>query len=187
MKYLVVGLGNIGVEYSNTRHNIGFTILDAITIASNIVFKDKRYAFRAEYKFKSRIFILIKPSTYVNLSGKAVNYWLQKEKIPIENLLIILDDLSLPFGLLRLKQKGGDAGHNGLKSINQILGHQNYARLRFGIGNNYNKGTQSDYVLSQWSEEEENKIGEYINIAIDIVKNFGTIGIERTMNQYNKY
>ncbi|MCK4664363.1 MAG: aminoacyl-tRNA hydrolase [Bacteroidales bacterium] len=187
MKYLVVGLGNIGVEYSNTRHNIGFKILDAIAIASNIAFKDKRHAFRAEYKFKSRTFILIKPSTYVNLSGKAVNYWLQKEKIPIENLLIILDDLSLPFGLLRLKQKGGDAGHNGLKSINQILGHQNYSRLRFGIGNNYNRGTQSDYVLNQWSEEEENRIGEYINIAIDIIKNFGTIGIERTMNQYNKY
>ncbi|HKJ41375.1 MAG TPA: aminoacyl-tRNA hydrolase, partial [Sunxiuqinia sp.] len=131
MKYLITGLGNPGDEYANTRHNIGFKILDALADASNIVFKDKRYGFVAEYKFKARTFILLKPTTYMNLSGKAINYWLQKEKIPFENLLVLTDDLALPFGTLRLRAKGGDAGHNGLKSIQQVTGRSDYARLRF--------------------------------------------------------
>ncbi len=185
MKYLVVGLGNIGAEYINTRHNIGFTILDALADASNIVFTSKRYAYTANYKFKGRNIVLIKPTTYVNLSGKAVNYWLQKEKIPIDKLLVVVDDLALPFGTLRLKEKGGDAGHNGLKDINASLGTQNYARLRFGIGSNFNVGHQVDYVLGNWNKEELSAIPERIDKAIDIIKGFASIGVKRTMNQYN--
>jgi PTH1 family peptidyl-tRNA hydrolase len=185
MKYLVVGLGNIGDEYRNTRHNIGFKVLDALAEASNIVFEDKRYGAVVNYKFKGRTFVLLKPNTYVNLSGKAVNYWLQKEKIPVENLLIIVDDLALPFGTLRLRGKGSDAGHNGLKNINAVLGHQNYARLRFGIGNDFGRGQQIDYVLGKWSDEENDQMSELQDRCINIVKGFGTIGLARTMNQYN--
>lgn len=156
MKYLVVGLGNIGDEYINTRHNVGFKILDALAGASNIVFDvNKRYGAIAEFKFKGRVFILLKPATYVNLSGNAVRYWMQKEKITLEKVLIIVDDIALPFGSLRVREKGGDAGHNGLKNINDILGTNNYARVRFGIGNEFNQGQQIDYVLGQWNEEEE--------------------------------
>ena len=133
MKYLIAGLGNIGPEYKNTRHNIGFQILDALAEASNISFNDKRYGFVAEYKFKARTFILLKPTTYMNLSGRAVNYWLQKEKIDYKNLLVIVDDIALPFGTLRVRAKGGAGGHNGLENINQVLGRNDYARLRFGI------------------------------------------------------
>ena len=185
MKYLVVGLGNIGDKYLNTRHNIGFSVLDALAKASNLSFKDKRYAFICEYKYKGRIFILIKPTTFVNLSGKAVNYWLKKKKIPVENLLIIVDDVSLPFGTLRLRAKGSSAGHNGLDNISQILGHQNYARLRFGIGNEFLKGTQVNYVLSTWTEDEQKLLPENIDRAVEIIKSFGTIGIQRTMNLFN--
>ena len=185
MKYLVVGLGNIGDEYRNTRHNIGFKVLDALAEASNIVFEDKRYGAVVNYKFKGRTFVLLKPNTYVNLSGRAVNYWLQKEKIPVENLLVIVDDLALPFGTLRLRAKGSDAGHNGLKNINAVLGHQNYARLRFGIGNDFGQGQQVDYVLGRWSEEENELLPELQDKCINIVKGFGTIGLVRTMNQYN--
>ncbi len=185
MKYLVAGLGNIGPEYSNTRHNIGFRILDHFAKLSGSVFDDKRYAFKTELKFKARLFILIKPTTYVNLSGKAVNYWLKKEKIPDERLLVIVDDLALPFGTLRLKKRGGDAGHNGLKNIDQILGHNNYARLRFGIGSEDQINNQVDYVLGEWTEEEEVVLPKRIEKCVEIIKSYGTIGIDRTMNLYN--
>lgn len=186
MKYLVVGLGNIGEEYKNTRHNVGFIILDALARASNIVFDvNKRYGAVVEYKFKGRTYILLKPSTYMNLSGNAVRYWMQKEKIPLENLLILVDDIALPFGKLRVRGKGGDAGHNGLKNINQVLGTSNYARVRFGIGNEFNQGQQIDYVLGEWDNEEQAKLPERIDAAVEIIKSFGTVGLERTMNQFN--
>lgn len=186
MKYLIAGLGNPGPEYENTRHNIGYRILDALAGASNIVFSDKRYGFVAEYKFKARTFILLKPTTYMNLSGRAVNYWLQKEKIEFENLLVLTDDLALPFGTLRLRAKGGDAGHNGLKNIQDVNGRSDYARLRFGIGADFNRGQQVDYVLDEWSKEEAEQLPEKIDTCIEIIKSFGTIGVERTMNQFNK-
>ena len=186
MKYLITGLGNPGVEYENTRHNIGYKILDALASASNVVFNDKRYGWITEFKFKSRTFILLKPTTYMNLSGRAVNYWLQKENIEIENLLVLADDLALPFGTLRLRAKGGDAGHNGLKNINQVLGRQDYARLRFGIGDNFRQGQQVDYVLSQWSKEEIKELPFLIDKCVDAVKDFGTIGITMTMNTLNQ-
>ena len=186
MKFLIVGLGNLGDEYQHTRHNIGYTILDAISDFNNVTFQDKRYAFKAEYKFKGRTFVLIKPTTYVNLSGKAVNYWLQKEKIPVEKLLVLTDDISLPFGSLRLKPAGGDAGHNGLNNISTILGHNNYARLRFGIGSEFSKGAQVNYVLGKWTNEEEKQIVELVNKSVEIIRSFGTIGIKRTMNLYNR-
>jgi len=186
LKYLIVGLGNIGEKYNKTRHNIGFEILDALANASNIFFEDKRHAFRTDLKYKGRIFVLIKPTTYVNLSGKAVNYWLKKEKIPDDKLLVISDDLSLPFGKLRLRGKGGAAGHNGLTDIIETLGHSNFARLRFGIGSEFNTGGQVDYVLGQWTDEEEKQIDQFIKISHEIIKSFGSIGIERTMSLYNK-
>lgn len=185
MKYLIVGLGNIGEEYQDTRHNIGFTILDALSDASNVVFRDKRYGFVGDFKYKARTFILLKPSTFVNLSGKAVNYWLKKEKIPVERLLVIVDDVSLPFGKLRLRPRGGDAGHNGLINIHQVLGHQNFARLRFGIGHEFMPSQQVNYVLGQWSPEEKKLLPKQIDLAIDMIKSFGTLGVERTMNLYN--
>lgn len=186
MKYLITGLGNPGVEYENTRHNIGYKILDALASASNVVFNDKRYGWITEFKFKSRTFILLKPTTFMNLSGRAVNYWLQKENIEIENLLVLADDLALPFGTLRLRAKGSDAGHNGLKNINQVLGRQDYARLRFGIGDNFRQGQQVDYVLSQWSKEEAKELPFLIDKCVDAIKDFGTIGISMTMNTLNQ-
>lgn len=185
MKYLIVGLGNIGDEYINTRHNIGFTILDALTEASSIAFKTERYGSVAQYKFKGRTFILLKPSTYMNLSGKAINYWLQREKIKVENMLVIVDDLALNFGTLRIKTKGSDGGHNGLANINQVLGTQKYARLRFGIGDEFSKGKQIDYVLGKWSLEEKTNLKPRVERVIEAIKSFGTIGIERTMNSFN--
>lgn len=186
MKYLVAGLGNIGREYKNTRHNVGFKILDTLAESSNICFEDKRYGFVAEYKFKGRIFKLLKPTTYVNLSGRAINYWLQKEKIPLENLIVIVDDLALPFGSLRLKTKGSHGGHNGLRDISTTLATNEYARLRFGIDDNFSKGHQVDYVLGRWTQEEEKELPFLINDAIEIIQNFATIGAERTMNFFNK-
>lgn len=185
MKYLIVGLGNIGSEYHYTRHNIGFRVLDALAKASNLVFVDKRYGEVAEFKIKGRTLFLLKPSTYMNLSGNAVRYWLQAEKIPVENMLIVVDDLALPFGQLRLKGKGSDAGHNGLKHIQAILGTQNYARLRFGIGNDFPKGGQIDYVLGQFSNDEESVLNERIEIADEIIKSFCLAGLQNTMNLYN--
>ncbi|NLB26517.1 MAG: aminoacyl-tRNA hydrolase [Bacteroidales bacterium] len=186
MKYLIAGLGNIGSEYKNTRHNIGFQILDTLAGVSNIAFNDRRYGFVAEYKYKGRIFILLKPATYVNLSGRAVNYWLKKEKIFLNNLLVVADDLALQFGQLRIKAKGSPGGHNGLRNISEVLGSNDYARLRFGIGDNFYKGFQVDYVLSEWLEEEVNLLPERIDEAIEIIKSFGTLGIDRTMNLFNK-
>uniref|UniRef100_UPI003217716F aminoacyl-tRNA hydrolase n=1 Tax=uncultured Draconibacterium sp. TaxID=1573823 RepID=UPI003217716F len=186
MKYLIAGLGNIGPEYKNTRHNIGFQILDALAEASNISFNDKRYGFVAEYKYKSRTLILLKPTTYMNLSGRAVNYWLQKEKIDIKNMLVLVDDLALPFGTLRVRAKGGAGGHNGLENINQVLGRSDYARLRFGIGDDFYKGQQVNYVLGEWGREEQKELPFKINDSIDIINSFATIGVERTMNFHNK-
>jgi PTH1 family peptidyl-tRNA hydrolase len=185
MKYLIVGLGNIGAEYANTRHNIGFRILDALAETANIEFTEARYGAVAEYKFKGRIFVLVKPNTYMNLSGKSVNYWLQKEKIPVENMMVLVDDLALPFETLRLRPGGSAAGHNGLKHINEILGHQNYNRLRFGIGADFGKGQQVDYVLGEWSPEELEKLPELYKICINMIKGMSTIGIQKTMTAYN--
>lgn len=185
MKYLIAGLGNIGSEYHYTRHNIGFRVLDALAKASNIVFTDRRYGETSELKIKGKTLILLKPSTYMNLSGNAIRYWLQAEKIPVENLLVILDDLALPFGSLRLKGKGSDAGHNGLRSIQSILGTQNYSRLRFGIGNDFPKGGQVDYVLGEFSDEEEKALPERFEMCEDIIKSFCLAGLQNTMNQFN--
>ncbi len=185
MKYLVAGLGNIGNEYAHTRHNIGFDILDALAGASNISFKDKRYGFVSEMKYRARTYVLLKPSTYMNLSGNAIRYWLNKEKLSIENLLVVVDDLALPFGTLRMRAKGGDAGHNGLNHIQTIMGTTNYARLRFGVGNDFYPGQQVDYVLSGWTDEQEKALPERIEMAGEIIKSFGVIGLQRTMNVYN--
>ena len=186
MKYLIVGLGNIGQEYDNTRHNIGFKILDAFAKASNVVFEENRYGAIAECKVKNKTLILLKPNTYMNLSGNAVRYWMQKENISLENVLIVVDDLALPFGSLRLKSKGSDAGHNGLKHIAETLGTQNYARLRFGIGNDFPRGHQIDYVLGEFTEDDMKTMEERLKIAGDIIKSFCLAGINITMNQYNK-
>ena len=186
MKYLIVGLGNVGHEYDGTRHNIGFRVLDAFAKASNIVFEDKRYGFVGKTSIKGRQLILLKPSTYMNLSGNAVRYWMQQEKIPLENVLIIVDDLALPFGALRLKPNGSDAGHNGLKHIAATLGTQAYARLRFGIGNDFPRGGQVDFVLGQFGEEDLKTMDERVTLAGDIIKSFCLAGITLTMNQYNK-
>lgn len=159
--------------------------MDALADASNIVFSDGRHGWIAEYKFKSRSFILLKPTTFMNLSGKAVNFWMQKENIPVENLLVVVDDLALPLGTLRLRGKGSDAGHNGLKNINQMIGTQDYARLRFGIGNDFGRGQQVDYVLGEWTKEEKLELPALIDTSIEIIKSFGTIGLAQTMNLFN--
>jgi PTH1 family peptidyl-tRNA hydrolase len=185
LKYLVAGLGNVGDEYHNTRHNIGFMILDDLAKSSNIIFTNKRHGFVTEYRFKGRTFVLLKPTTYVNLSGKAVNYWMQQEAIPKENLLVLADDLSLPFGTIRLRPRGGDGGHNGLTSIIEVLGHQDFARLRFGIGGDFTYGMQVDYVLGKWTEDEAGQLPEKTVVCLDIIRSFGTVGIDRTMNAYN--
>lgn len=186
MKYLITGLGNIGDTYKNTRHNVGFNILDVLAGEFNADFQDKRYGFISEIRFKGRIFHLLKPSTFVNLSGKAVSYWLKKHKIPLENLLVVLDDISLPFGVLRLKPFGGDGGHNGLMNISEILGTQNYARLRFGIGSEFPKGYQVEHVLGKWDDNENELLPERILQACEMIKAFGTIGIDLTMSRFNK-
>ena len=185
MKYLIVGLGNPGSEYAETRHNIGFKVLDALAGASNTIFSPGRLGDIAEIKHKGRTMILVKPSTYMNLSGKAVNYWMQEEKIPVERTMIITDDLALPFGKMRIKGKGSDGGHNGLKSINATLNTQEYPRLRFGIGNNFNQGQQVDYVLGQWNEEELKTLEARIKIAAEATLAFTTMGLPRTMNMFN--
>jgi len=185
MKYLIVGLGNIGNEYQDTRHNIGFTILDAFAKASNVFFTENRYGSTCEVKIKGRTLILLKPSTFMNLSGNAVRYWMQKENIEIENVLIVVDDLALPFGSLRLKPKGSDAGHNGLKNIQEILGHNNYARLRFGLGNDFSKGQQIAYVLGKWTNEQSDLLPERAERAVEIIRSFCLAGLELTMTQFN--
>lgn len=184
-KFLIVGLGNIGEEYRNTRHNIGFMILDLIAKRNDLKFRTDRLADVTEYKFKGKTLILVKPSTYMNLSGKAVNYWLQAEKISKENLLVITDDIALPLGSLRMKGKGSDGGHNGLKNIQEILNSQDYARLRFGVGSEFAKGKQVDYVLGKWKPEEETTLQPRMDLAIEMIQAFATIGIQRAMSAYN--
>lgn len=186
MKYLIVGLGNIGSEYAGTRHNIGFRVLDALAKASNLVFEDKRYGMVATLPLKGQQLVLLKPSTYMNLSGNAVRYWMGKENIPLERLLVVVDDLSLPFGALRMKPGGSDGGHNGLKHIASVLGTQAYARLRFGIGNDFPRGGQIDYVLGQFTEEDLKTMDERVELACEMVKSFCLAGIQITMNQFNK-
>ena len=185
MKYLIVGLGNIGDEYRDTRHNIGFKMLDAFAEASNIAFEDKRYGFVAHCRVKNAEIVLLKPSTYMNLSGHAVRYWLQQEKIPVENMLVLVDDLNLPFGSIRMRKQGSNGGHNGLGHIQQVLGTQNYARLRFGIGNEFTKGRQVNFVLGQWTDEEEKILPERLKIVCEIIPSFCLQGMDRTMNLFN--
>lgn len=184
-KYLIVGLGNIGEKYENTRHNIGFKILDYFCSKEEVSFTTDKLADRAEYKLKGRLFVFIKPSTYMNLSGKAVQYWLQKENIPLENLLVITDDLNLSFGTLRIKTKGSDGGHNGLKNIQEKLGTTNYNRFRFGISDSFSKGRQVDYVLGEWTDEEQEKLTERLSKSTEIIKSFVLSGINNTMNSFN--
>ncbi|MDH4089275.1 MAG: aminoacyl-tRNA hydrolase [Cyclobacteriaceae bacterium] len=185
MKYLIAGLGNIGPEYELTRHNIGFLLLDHLADQQKADFKSDRMAQKAEFKFKGRSIHLIKPTTYMNLSGKAIAYWLQELKITKENLLVVVDDIALPFSSLRLRPKGSSAGHNGLKNIELTLATQDYARLRIGIGNNFGTGQQIDYVLSRFSTEEFNKLPTVMAKADKMILSFCTIGIDLTMNQFN--
>ena len=185
MNYLIVGLGNIGVEYANTRHNMGFMVLDAWAQASNIVFESGRYGYTTTVSFKGRKFTLLKPSTYMNLSGKAVRYWMNELKIPLENLLVISDDLNIPFGTVRLRKNGSAGGHNGLTNINELLGTQEYARVRMGIGNDFGRGHQVDYVLGELSDEEKEQMPELCKKVIEGIKAFATIGPDRAMNVLN--
>jgi PTH1 family peptidyl-tRNA hydrolase len=186
MKYLIVGLGNIGEGYTDTRHNIGFTVLDAMAIASNISFTDRRYGAIGEFRYKGRDLVLLKPSTYMNLSGNAVSYWLKKENIPLENMLVVVDDIALPLGSIRMRPKGNDGGHNGLAHISAILGTNEYPRIRIGIGNSFSKGKQIDFVLGKWNPEEKKFMDERISIVIDMIKSFAFTGIELTMTSFNK-
>ena len=186
MKYLIAGLGNIGPEYADTRHNVGFKVLDALAKASNAVFCSDRYGSITEVKHKGHILFLLKPSTFMNLSGKAVSYWMKMEKIPIENVLVVVDDVALLFGTLRMRTRGSDGGHNGLRHITEILGTDAYARLRFGIGDDFPRGFQVNHVLSEWTPEEKTLLPEKIDAAVEAVKSFAAIGPERTMNLYNK-
>ena len=185
MNYLIVGLGNIGVEYANTRHNMGFMVLDAWAQASNIVFESGRYGSTATISFKGRKFTLLKPSTYMNLSGKAVRYWMNELKIPVENLLVLSDDLNIPFGTLRLRKNGSAGGHNGLTNINELIGTQDYARIRLGIGNDFGRGQQVGYVLGELSKEEQEQMPEICKRTIEGIKAWATIGADRAMNVVN--
>ena len=186
MNHLIVGLGNIGSEYVHTRHNIGFRVLDALAKASNLVFEDKLYGFVTTLKVKNQTLTLLKPSTYMNLSGNAVRYWMNEKKIPLENLLVVVDDLALPFGQLRLRPGGSEAGHNGLRHITSVLGTQQYARLRFGIGNDFPKGGQVDFVLGEFGEQDLVLMDGRLDMAGEMVKSFALSGIQFTMNHYNK-
>lgn len=185
MKFLIVGLGNPGLEYENTRHNIGFSVVEALAKEHDVAFTLDRAAYRTDFKYRGKTIIMIKPTTFMNLSGKAVNYWLQKEQIPIEHLLVITDDLALPFGTIRLKGSGSDGGHNGLKDIQATLQTHHYARLRFGIGSDFPKGYQSEYVLGRWSTEESTAILERLNAARQTCLAFCSQGLQMAMNQYN--
>ncbi|WP_200980167.1 aminoacyl-tRNA hydrolase [Echinicola sp. 20G] len=185
MKYLIIGLGNIGPEYELTRHNVGFLTLNRLADQEGVSWNSNRLAFTTELKYKGRQIHLIKPTTYMNLSGKAVNYWMKELKVPKENILVVVDDVALPFGKLRLRAKGSSAGHNGLKNIEELTGGQNYSRLKFGIGDDFPKGKQVDYVLGRWSQKEIDELPMFMDKAIDMIKGFSTIGINMTMSQYN--
>ena len=185
MKYLIAGLGNIGLEYENTRHNIGFMVLDNLAEKFECKWELGKYAFTTSFKYKGRVFVLIKPTTYMNLSGKAIRYWLTTEKINIDNLLVITDDIALPLGTLRLKGKGSSGGHNGLKNIELLLETQQYSRLRFGVGGDFSKGKQVDYVLGNFNAEEHSVLPNLIENSCEITLSFATIGLARTMNEFN--
>lgn len=184
-KFLIVGLGNIGEEYADTRHNIGFDVVNFLAEDAGVKFKNDRLADVAEMRHKGKTLVLIKPTTYMNLSGKALNYWMQAEKVPVENVMVIVDELALPFGKIRIGPKGSDGGHNGLKSIQETINTTAYPRLRFGIGNQFSKGHQSDYVLGKWGDEEKKTLNERVKIAADAVKAFAFIGLQRCMNEFN--
>lgn len=185
MKYLIVGLGNIGDEYTDTRHNIGFKMVDALASAIGVTWEDKRYGFVARGRVKNAELVLLKPSTFMNLSGMAVRYWMLKENIPLERLFVLVDDLNLPFGTIRMRKSGSAGGHNGLKSIEQCLCTPNYARLRFGIGNEFTHGAQVSFVLGEWTPEERQALPDRLTLITDVIKSFCLQGIDRTMNQYN--
>ena len=184
-KFLIVGLGNIGAEYVNTRHNIGFKIVDFLAKKESLNFETVKLGALAEYKFKGKTFLLLKPNTFMNLSGKAVHHWMEKENIPPDNLMIITDDLNLPFGTIRIRKKGSDGGHNGLKSVHAILNSSDYIRFRFGISDEFKKGKQVDYVLGEWDDSEKSALAERLELASEIIKSFGTAGIENTMTAFN--
>lgn len=186
MKYLIVGLGNIGAEYHDTRHNIGFKVVDALAEKQGISFSTDRYGAVAEFRYRGHIVTLLKPSTYMNLSGKAVRYWLEATKTPIENLLVIVDDIALPFGSLRMRMKGSDGGHNGLKNINELLATDGYSRIRFGIGGDFPRGFQVDHVLGHWTAEELEAMPERLKLFVEATLSFVAQGAQRTMNTYNK-
>ena len=184
-KFLIVGLGNIGAEYINTRHNIGFKVLDFLAKKESASFETAKFGALAELKLKGKTFFLLKPNTYMNLSGKAVKYWMEKENIPLQNILIIADDLNLSFGTIRIRPKGSDGGHNGLKNITLLLNTQEYARFRFGISDEFKKGKQIDYVLGNWDDIEQTKLPERLEVASEIIKSFGLSGLENTMTVFN--
>tara|TARA_R110002051_G_scaffold65839_5_gene119508 strand:+ start:553 stop:1182 length:630 start_codon:yes stop_codon:yes gene_type:complete len=184
-KYLIIGLGNIGPEYAQTRHNIGFKIVDAFAQKENLNFETAKLGDITTYKIKGRSVLLLKPSTYMNLSGKALHYWMEKENIPLENILVITDDINLDFGVIRVKSKGSNGGHNGLKDIQNILNSTNYNRFRFGVGANFGKGKQVDYVLGKWDENEKIALVERLNTASELIKSFVLSGITTTMNEFN--
>jgi PTH1 family peptidyl-tRNA hydrolase len=184
-KFLIIGLGNIGAEYANTRHNIGFKILDYFAKKEAITFETVKLGALAEFKFKGKTLLLLKPNTFMNLSGKSVKYWMDKEKIPLENILVIADDLNLSFGTIRIRTKGSDGGHNGLKNISLVLNTTNYPRFRFGISDEFKKGQQINYVLGNWDESEKTKLPERLEVACEIIKSFGTSGLENTMTTFN--
>ena len=184
-KYLIVGLGNVGVKYKDSRHNIGFSILDRLAVNEKIIFETKKLGDIARFKYKGRTFILLKPNTFMNLSGKAVNYWQKIEKIPLENIFIVTDDINLDFGAIRIKPGGSAGGHNGLTNINEQLQTQNYARFRFGVGSDFKRGGQVDYVLSEWSEQQKQELDVRIEKSTKAIKSYALAGINNTMNEFN--
>ncbi len=185
MKYLIVGLGNIGAEYEGTRHNIGFRMIDAFAEKVGAQWEDKRYGMVAKCRVKNAELVLLKPSTFMNLSGNAVRYWLGQEKIDVQNMLVLVDDLNLPFGAIRIRKQGSNGGHNGLGNIQSVLGTENYARVRFGIGNNFSRGAQCNFVLGKWTDEEEQQMPDRLQVVCDLIPCFCLQGIDRTMNLYN--
>lgn len=185
MKFLIVGLGNVGNEYAHTRHNIGFDVVMAFVNKHGGQLKTDRLAYTAEVRWKGRIFVCVCPTTYMNLSGKAVKYWMDKEKVELSNLLVVFDDIAIPLNKIRLRPGGSDAGHNGLKSIQEALGTSEYPKLRFGIGNNFPKGMQSNFVLSKWTKEEEPVVRNKIDLCVEVIETFATAGINNAMNKFN--